>query len=337
MSALTILSDWGKNIFKPFYWLEGEEEFYIDEVMDYAEKKIVSESEAPFNLSIFYGKDAGWADVLNACRRYPMFAERQVVLLKEAQQMKDIDKLESYVEKPLSSTVLVVSYKGKTLDGRSRLSKLLKKNGEVFLSKRIYDNQLPSWTNGYAQSKGYQITPRALTLLVDHIGNDLNRIANEIEKLSINLGAEKNITEDDIEKYIGVSKEYNIFELQYALSKKDLPKAIRIVQYFEANPKAVPIQLLLPSLYNYFTKIMVIYQMNDKSEKALRPLFYNNPLLVQQAMDMLMNYSYKEAEQVIMLLHEYNLKSVGIKNYGTSTGSLLKEMVYKIIKGVVYS
>ncbi len=337
MSGLSILSDWKKNIFKSLYWLEGEEEFYIDEVMEYAEKKILSETDAEFNLTIFYGKDANWADVLNACRRYPMFAERQVVLLKEAQQMKDIDKLEGYIVKPSSSTVLVVSYKGKTLDGRSRISKLLKKNGEVFLSKKIYDNQLPSWTNGYVQSKGYEITPRALTLLVDHIGNDLSRIANEVEKLSINLGSGKNITEDDIEKYIGVSKEYNIFELQHALSKKDLAKAVRIVQYFEANPKAGPIQLVLPSLYNYFTKILVIYQMNDKSEKALRPIFYNNPFLIQQAMDMLMNYSYAEAEQVIMLLHYYNLKSIGIKNYGTPAGSLMKEMVYKIIKSGVYN
>lgn len=333
MSGLTILSDWKKNIFKPLYWLEGEEEFYIDEVMEYAEKKILNQADAGFNLTIFYGKDANWADVLNACRRYPMFAERQVVLLKEAQQMKDIEKLEAYIEKPLSSTILVVSYKGKTMDGRSRIAKLLKKHGEVFVSKKIYDNQLPAWTNGYLQSKGYEITPRALSLLVDHIGNDLNRIANEIEKLSINLGSVKQVTEDDIEKYIGVSKEYNIFELQHALSKKDLAKAIRIVEYFDANPKAAPIQLVLPSLYNYFTKILIVYQMNDKSERALRPIFYNNPFLIQQAMDMVMNYSFDEAEQIIMLLHHYNLKSIGIKNYGTSPGSLMKEMVFKIIKG----
>jgi DNA polymerase-3 subunit delta len=331
MSAITILSDWKKNIFKPLYWLEGEEEFYINEVMDYAEKKILSKGDAEFNLSIFYGKDANWADVLNACRRYPMFADRQVVLLKEAQQMKDIDKLESYLEKPLKSTVLVVSYKGKTMDGRTRISKLVKKNGEIFLSKKIYDNQLSSWANGHLQSKGFQITPRALALLVDHIGNDLNRIANEIEKLSINLGPEKNITEDDIEKYIGVSKEYNLFELQHALSKKDLVKAIRIIEYFDANPKAAPIQLVLISLYNYFTKILVIYQVSDKSEKALRPLFYNNPFLVQQAMDVMMNYSYGEAQQVIIMLHHYNLKSIGIKNSDTSPGSLMKEMIYKII------
>jgi DNA polymerase-3 subunit delta len=333
MSALSIISSWKKNIFKPIYWLEGDEDFFIDEVMDYAEKKILPEAEASFNLTVFYGKDANWADIINACRRYPMFAERQVIVLKEAQQMKDIDKLEPYIETPLASTVLVVSYKGKTLDGRSKLSKLVKKNGEIFLSKKIYENQLPAWTNGYLQSKGFQITPRALTLLVGHVGNDLSRIANEVDKLSVNVSSEKNITEDDIEKYIGVSKEYNIFELQHALSVKDHAKAMRIIQYFEANPKAVPIQLILPSLYGYFTKIMAIYQMPDKSERSLRTLFYNNPYLVQQALDTIKNYSYSQTENAILLLHDYNLKTIGINSYGASPASLMKELSYKIMKG----
>ncbi len=337
MTALQIISDWKKNIYKPVYWLEGEEEFYIDEVIGYAEKKILSVADAAFNLTIFYGKDASWSDVLNACMRYPMFAERQVVLLKEGQLMKDIERLESYIEKPSATTIFVVSYKGKTVDGRSRIAKLLKKHAEVFLSKKIYDNQLPSWTTGYIQSRGYDITPKALHLLVEHIGNDLNRIANEVEKLSINLGEQKNITEDDIEKYIGVSKEYNIYELQHAFSKKDLSKAIRILQYFDANPKAAPVQLILPSLYNYFSKILTIYQMSDKSDKALRPLFFNNPNLVQQATDVLLNYSQKEMEQIIILLHEYNLKSLGIKTYAISGGSLMKELAYKIISNKVYN
>ncbi|MEO6188575.1 MAG: DNA polymerase III subunit delta [Ginsengibacter sp.] len=336
MSALRILSEWKKNIFKPLYWLEGEEEFYIDEIMDYAEKKILTNADAQFNLSIFYGKDANWADIINSCRRYPMFAERQVVLLKEAQQMRDIEKLESYVEKPLSSTILVVSYKGKSLDGRSRLAKLIKKSGDVFVSKKIFDSQLPAWTNGYLQSKGYEITPRALAMLVDHVGNDLSRISNEVEKLSMNLGTGKNITEDDIEKYIGVSKEYNIFELQDAISKKDLEKAIRIAQYFEANPKAAPIHWLLPSLYNYFSKMIVLYQMPDKSEKALKPIFAYNPVLIQQAMDTMLNYSYVETEKAIILLHEYNLKSIGIRNNYTGD-SLLRELAYKIIMGASWN
>jgi DNA polymerase III subunit delta len=331
MSTISIISEWKKNNFKPVYWLEGEEEYFIDEIMEYAEKKILSDADVSFNQTVFYGKDANWADIINACRRYPMFAERQVVLLKEAQQMKDVEKLESYVENPLNSTIFVVSYKGKTLDGRSKFSKLIKKKGEVFLSKRIYDNQLPGWINGYLQTNGFKITPKALNLLVDHIGNDLSRMVNEIDKLSLNIGNEKKITEDDIEKYIGISKEYNIFELQSAFSKKDYGKAIRILQYFEANPKAVPIQLILPSLYSYFVKILPVYQMADKSERALKPLFSFNPQLVDQVLDTLKNYSFSQIEQVILLLHHSNLKSIGIESAGVSPGSIMKELSYKIM------
>jgi len=331
MTTSSIITNWKNKEFKPVYWLEGDEDYFIDEVMEYAEKNILSPAEAEFNQTVFYGKDANWADVINACRRYPMFAERQVVLLKEAQQMKEVEKLEGYVENPLLSTVLVVSYKGKTLDGRQKFSKLIKKKGEVFLSKKIYDNQLPAWTNSYLQSNGFQIKPKALHLLVDHIGNDLSRIVNEIEKLSLNLGKEKNITEDDIEKYIGISKEYNIFELQNALSKKDAAKSIRIIQYLQANPKAIPIQLILPSLYGYFAKILAVYQMPDRSERALKPTFSFNSFLVEQVMETMKNYSFSEIEQVILLLHDANLKSIGIGNSGISIGSLMKELSYKIM------
>jgi DNA polymerase-3 subunit delta len=331
MSTISIISEWKKNNFKPVYWLEGEEEYFIDEIMEYAEKKILSEADVAFNQTVFYGKDANWADIINACRRYPMFAERQVVLLKEAQQMKDVEKLESYIENPLGSTILVVSYKGKTLDGRSKFSKLIKKKGEVFLSKKFYDNQLPGWINGYLQTNGFKITPKALNLLVDHIGNDLSRIVNEVDKLALNIGKEKNITEDDIEKYIGISKEYNIFELQRAFSKKDNVKAIRILQYFEANPKAVPIQLILPSLYSYFVKILPVYQMTDKSERTIKPLFSFNPHLVDQVLDTLKNYSFSQVEQIILLLHDANLKSIGIDSYGLSPASIMKELSYKIM------
>jgi DNA polymerase-3 subunit delta len=331
MSAEKIINDWKKNIFKPFYWLEGEEEFYIDVVVEYAEHHILSEADAAFNLSVFYGKDANWTEVVNACSRYPMFAERQVVILKEAQQMKDIDKLENYITNPLASTVFVVSYKGKTIDGRSKLAKILKQNGEVLTAKKLYDNQLPTWTNDFIQSKGFTITPRALTLLVNHIGNDLSRIANEFEKVSMNLSDRKNISEDDIEKYVGISKEYNVFELQEALSNKNLAKAITIIQYFEGNPKAAPIQMLLPALYNHFSKVLTVFAMGDKSERALRPMFYNNPYAARQALETVLNYSYSGVEQTLMLLHEYNLKSVGINSIGVSDASLMKELVVKII------
>lgn len=331
MAAEKIIAGWKKKQYKPVYWLEGEEDYYIDQVVNYAEHNILSESEAGFNLTVFYGKDANWADIINACRRYPMFAERQVVLLKEAQQMRDIDKLESYIENPLSSTILVVSYKEKKVDGRTSLSKLLKKNAEVLTTKKMYDNQLPDWTDELVQSKGYEINPKALLLLVDHIGNDLARINNEVEKMLVNLGSRKTITEDDIENYVGVSKEYNPFELQSAIVKKDLAKAIRIIQYFEANPKAAPIQLILPTLYNLFSKSYMIFGQSAKDDKTVAANIGVNPFFVKDYMAVSKNYGYDGVEAALLLLHTYNLRSIGINNAPSSDASLLKEMVFKMM------
>src|SRR5205085_11256086 len=205
MSAEKIIGDWKRKAFRPVYWLEGEEPYFIDQVVGHAEHNILSESEASFNLTVFYGRDADWAAVLNACKRYPMFAERQVVLLKEAQHMKDIDKLESYIESPLASTIFVVGYKTKSLDKRTRLYKLLAKHAEVFHAAKIKDEKVHEWIAELVRSKGYTMQSKAISLLEEHIGNDLSRIANEIDKLSVNLKDKKNIDEDDIEKYIGIS------------------------------------------------------------------------------------------------------------------------------------
>ncbi|CAN5549832.1 DNA polymerase III subunit delta [soil metagenome] len=331
MSAEKILGDWKKKLFKPVYWLEGEEDYYIDKIVSYAEHQLLPESEAGFNLSVFYGKDANWSDIVNACMRYPMFAERQVVLLKEAQQMKDIDKLENYIEHPLASTVFVVSYKEKTLDKRTRLYKTIKKDGEVFTSEKIKEYKLVEWVTEYIKAQDFSMSQKGVLLLVDHLGNDLNRIVHELEKITVNLGQRKTITEDDIEKYVGVSKEYNAFELQAAMSKKDLAKAIRIIQYFEGNPKAAPIQLVLPALYGYFSKLYIIFGMTDKSENAVKPFFYNNPFAAKEAIATAKLYGYEGVERALLLLHEYNLRSIGVNDSGTSDGSLLKEMVVKIM------
>ena len=331
MSAESIITDWKKKIFKPVYWLEGEEPYFIDEVINYAERNIVSESEAGFNLSVFYGRDADWTAIINACRRYPMFAERQVVLLKEAQHMRDIDKLEGYVEKPLPSTVLVIGYKDKKLDARTKFSKSIKKNGVLLSSSKLKDYELPAWTSAYIQQQGLSVTHKGLQMLVDNIGSDLSRIANEIDKLVINLKARKNITEEDIEKYIGISKEFNPFELQDALAKKDMAKAVRIIQYFEHNPKAGPIQLVLPTLYNYFSKVYAIYALDDKSEKKVASLFYNNFYAAKQALQTSALYGYQGVEKVLLLLHQYNLRSIGIDDTGTSDADLMKELAVKMI------
>ncbi|MDH7460842.1 DNA polymerase III subunit delta [Chitinophagaceae bacterium 26-R-25] len=329
MSADKIVQDWKQKKFGPVYWLEGEEDYYIDQVVNYAEHHILSESEAGFNLTVFYGRDANWADVVNACMRYPMFADKQVVLLKEAQQMKDIDKLENYIESPLKSTIFVVAYKEKKVDGRSKLAKLLKDKAVLVTTKKMYENQLPQWTNELVESKGYSISQKALMLLVDHIGNDLNRINNEVEKLLVNLSQRKNITEDDIEKYIGVSKEYNVFELQNAIAKKDLGKAMKILQYFEGNPKAAPIQLVLPSIYNFFSKLYILHGSASKDEKSAAAALGVSPFFIKDYLAAAQKYNYEATERVLLLLHDYNLKSLGINDAGTSDASLLKEMIVK--------
>lgn len=331
MAAEKIIADWKKGIYKPVYWLEGEEDYFSDLIMDYAEHHILNETEAGFNLSVFYGKDAILADVINACRRYPMFAERQVVLLKEAQQMRYPEKLEVYVENPLKSTIFVVSYKGKKVDGRTKFAKTLKEKGVMLTTKKMYDDKLPEWTRELVESKGLSITKKGLMLLVDHIGNDLNRINNEIDKLAVNLGKRKNITEDDIEEYVGISKEYNVFELHAALVHKDLPKAIQIIQYFGANPKAAPIQLVLPSLYGFFSKVIMIYGLNSREEKVVAAALGVNPYFAKDYLKAAEMYTYPQLETALLLLHDYNLKSVGINNIGTEDASLLKEMLVKMI------
>ena len=331
MSVHKILDDWKKKSFKPIYWLEGEEEYFIDKVIDYAEHNILPESEASFNLSVFYGKDANWADIINACRRYPMFAERQVVLLKEAQQMRDIEKLEAYVDNPLSSTVFVVSYKEKKLDARKKFTKLVKEKGVLVTTKKLYDREVPEWTQNLIQSKGLTITPKGLALLVDHIGNDLSRIENEIDKLSVNLGKRTGITEDDIENYIGVSKDYNVFELQAALAAKDLARSIRIIQYFEANPKAGPIQLVLPSIYSFFSKVFMIFGTGTNDEKTIATAIGVNPYFMKEYMQAARLYTYPGVERALLLLHSYNLKSIGVGSTATEDASLMKEMVVKMM------
>jgi len=331
MSAEKILSSWKQKKYKPVYWLQGEEEYYIDMIVNFAEHELLPESEAGFNLTVFYGKDAEWATVMNACKRYPMFAEKQVVLIKEAQHMKDIDKLESYFAGPLASTIFVVAYKGKILDKRTKLSKIILANAEVFNSDKIKEYKIQEWIGELVKSKGYSIQPKSIAMLEEHIGNDLSRIANEIDKLSLNLKGKKTIGEDDIEKYIGISKEYNVFELQDAIARKDLPKALKIIQYFDSNPKAVPIQLALPALYAFISKVYVAFGLPDQNDNTLKPFFYFSVSALQQGKLMMKNYGYQGVEKLILLLHHYNLRSLGLGDSGTSGPMLMKEMVAKMM------
>ena len=331
MKAEKIIADIRKGQTKPVYWLEGEEEYFIDQVMNYAEHSILSESEAGFNKTVFYGRDTDWASVVNACRRYPMFAERQVVLLKEAQAMRDIEKLESYIEKPLPSTLLFVAYKGKKVDGRTKLAKLLKEKSVLLTTKKLYDNELPAWTEELVRSKGFSITPRALHLLIDHIGNDLSRIGNEIDKMTLNLAGRTNITEDDIEQFVGISKEYNVFELQDALARRDFYKAMRIATYFEQNPKAAPLPYVLPLLYGFFGKLQVVHSAPPGQEKALAAAIGITEWKLKEYTQAARVYSAQAVEKNILLLNQYNLKSIGVDNAGADDGQLLKELIVKMM------
>jgi len=328
MGIEKILSEWKKKLFKPIYWLEGEEEYYIDKLANYAEHNILSPSEASFNLTIFYGRDANWADILNACRRYPMFSDFQIVLIKEAQHLKEIDKLDAYFQNPLSSTLLVVAYKDKKLDARTKFAKIVKEKAEVFATKKMQASALPDWVNKLVNGLKHTITPKANALLVEHIGNDLSRIENEIEKILINIGGRKSITEEDIEQFVGISKEYNIFELQSALANKDMPKAIRIVQYFAANPKVAPMPLVLSSLYSFFSKVYMTFSLSGGDDTIAR-LIGVSPYYIKDYLKASKAYGFSRTEQMLLLLHHYNLKSIGVNAAPTQNADLMKELVVK--------
>jgi DNA polymerase-3 subunit delta len=331
MSFEKLMLGWKKKNFKSVYWLEGNEPFFIDEAMEFAEHQILTEAEAGFNLTVFYGKDADWAQVVNACRRYPMFSERQVVLIKEVQQMSGIDKLESYMENPTPHTILVAGMKDKTLDGRSKMTKMMKDKDMLYTFKKMRDNELGPWVNMLVQEKGFAIAPKANQLLVDHIGNDLSRLNNEINKVLINVKDRNSITEDDIEQYVGISKEYNLFELQAALMQRNLSKALKIIQYFESNPKAAPIQMILPTLHGFFAKTYMLFGINGNDDGEAAKTLGVGPYFVKDYRQAAGSYKQRGVENALLLLHDYNLKSIGIGSTGVSDASLMKEMIVKMM------
>ncbi len=330
MSVADILNSWKNKKFRPVYWIEGEEDYYIDQIVQFAEKHLLSEDQASFNLSIFYGKDTDNSSITNACRRYPMFAEYQVVILKEAQHLKDIEALLPYFQNPSSSTILVVAYKQKTLDKRKAFYKQVMSSAVYFNSQKIADYKLSGWIKSLLEEKGFSINGKSIALIDEHIGNDLGRINNEIDKIALNLKGRKAITEDDIEQYIGINKEYNIFELYDALASKNAEKAFKIIYYFEKNPKAAPMVYLMATLYGQITKVYEAFGKQDRSDAGLSGLFYHKTAL-QQAKAMMANYGYPGVEKMLLLLHHYNLKAIGVGSVNVSDASLLKEMVSKMM------
>ncbi len=328
-----ILSDLKQKVYHPIYFLTGDEPFYIDKITQYIQDNVLNEAEKNFNQTIMYGKDSEARTIMDSSKRFPMMATHQVVILKEAQELKDFEDLVYYIEQPLKSTLLVINYKYKKLDKRKKIAKSLQKNAVFFESKKLYDNQVPGWISNYISAKKYAIQPKAAALLSEFLGSDLSKITNELDKLIITLDEnEKTITSEHIERNIGISKDYNIFELQNALGKKDVLKANRIINYFAANQKKNHITPTISSLYSYFSKILIYYWMKDKSEEnVFTTLKLHSRFFVKDYVNAARMYSPAKVVQIIEILREYDLKSKGFGGNSQPAGELLKEMTFKIL------
>jgi DNA polymerase-3 subunit delta len=336
MTYKEIINDLKNKIYHPVYFLMGEEAYYIDKISDYIMNNVLDEGERSFNQTVLYGKDTNINDVINAAKRYPMMANQQVVIVKEAQHLKNLDNLVYYLEKPLKSTVLVINYKYKKLDKRKQLYKKLQKSALVFESPVIYDYKIPGWIEQYVKEHQCTIAHEASKLLTEYLGNDLNKVANELDKLISTLPpGEQKISIKHIEKNIGISKDYNTFELQKALCNKDILKCNRIVKYFGQNPNANPFPLIIASLYYFFSKLLgyyyIIEKMKDKSKNNIAALLKINPYFVRDYQMAAKVYDKRKVVCIIELLREYDTKSKGVGNVSAKQEDLLKEMVYRIL------
>jgi len=331
MNFNEIVKDINAGNYKPIYFLMGEEPYFIDKVTRLIEQSALPEDQKSFNQTVLYGRDTDVRTVIGEAKRYPMMADRVVILVKEAQHLRKIEDLEPYVENPQKSTVLVLAYKYKSLDKRKKLYKLLS-NGYVLLeSKRLYDNQVPEWIRSNLKDKGYETSPKAVQLLAESLGSDLGRIESELQKLELIVPKGQLIDDKVVEENVGISKDFNNFELINALRDKDFGKAIQIQQYFAANPKDNPLVVTISLLYNYFSKLMLLHQSKDKSPRGLASLLRVNPYFVKDYQKGALNYDLKKLARIISYLRECDTRSKGVKNASVNYAKLLKELLCTII------
>lgn len=316
----------------PIYFLMGEESYYIDMISDYIESNLLLEEEKGFNQVVLYGKEVSIQDIISYSKRYPMMAERQVVIVKEAQNLiKTIEQLVDYVKNPQPSTVLVFNYKYKTLDKRKALYKSLSKSAVVFDSKKIYEDKIPSWIQNFLKSKQITITPKAALILSEFLGNNLSKIANELNKLVIVVGSGKQVTSEIIEENIGISKDFNNFELQKAIGNLDHKKAYQIVNYFAQNQKQHPFVLTISILFMYFTKLMTLHTVSDKSPATVSKALGVNPYFVSEYLSVSKNFPMKRISGVLKTLRIYDVKSKGV-GANISSKDLYYELIYNVLK-----
>jgi DNA polymerase-3 subunit delta len=310
---IKIVKDINEKRIKPVYFLMGEEPYYIDKLSDYIEKNILTEEEKGFNQTILYGRDVEVEDIVSTCKRYPMMAEYQVVIVKEAQDLsKTISKLESYVANPTPSTILVVCYKYKTLDKRTTLSKSIPKTGLLFESKKLYDTALPQWLKRVLSGKSLNIDHKASAMLIEFLGNDLSKIANEVDKLAIILPQGATITPEIIEKNIGFSKDFNVFEFQKAIGSRNVPKAYTIAFYFHENPKDHNIIMITSLLFSFFSRLLQYHGLKDKSPRNAASVLRVSPYHLTDYDVALQNYPMRKVSQIIAALRDLDVKSKGV-------------------------
>lgn len=329
--VLKIVNDINKGNIKPIYFLMGEEPYYIDKLSDYIEQNVLAEEEKGFNQTVLYGRDVTIEDIVATAKRYPMMAERQVVIVKEAQDLtRTIDKLESYVENPMLSSVLVFCYKYKTLDKRKKMTKLMDKVGVVYESKKLYDNQVGDWIKKVLSGKNYSIEPKANAMLVEFLGTDLSKINNELEKLQIILPKGSTITPKHIEENIGFSKDFNNFELLNALGSRNQLKAFQIIQYFSDNQKANPLVVTTSTVFGFFIKILKYHGLKDRNPKNVASVLGVSPYFLKDYDLALKNYPMKKVSQIVTALRDIDVKSKGVGANALSQSDLFREMLYKI-------
>ncbi|MFK7770787.1 MAG: DNA polymerase III subunit delta [Saprospiraceae bacterium] len=332
MTYLQIIKEIKAKKYAPIYLLHGNESYYIDKISKYIEDNVLTEGEKSFNQMIMYGKDTDHKTLIDTCSRYPMMASHQVVILKEAQEMKSLKELLPYIERPVHTTILVICFKHKKFDGRTKFGKLVKQKALVFESKKLYDNQIPDWIQSYLKDKKLSISPSAAALVAEYLGENLSKVSNELDKLAINLAPGTEVNEKHIQEQIGISKEYNVFELQKALGTKNVVKSNRIINYFISNPKKNPLVVVVGTLFNFFSKVYLTHFLKNSSEREMmEKLGVRHAFFLKDYKLAARNYPYQQSQNVISILKEYDLKSKGVDRVNATEGDLMKEMIFKIL------
>lgn len=331
MTFEAVVKDLNARKFAPIYFLDGEEPYFIDQVIHYIEHEVLDEAERGFNQTILYGKETDVATVVAEAKRYPMMSPYQVVIVKEAQHIKDIDKLLNYAENPQPTTILAIAYKGKKLDKRKKLTKVLEAKHVYVNSKKLYDDKIPAWVETQLRKTGFKVSPKAAILLAESVGNDLSRLHNEIEKLELVVEKGGDITGKVIEENIGISKDYNNFELIKALGQKDVLKANTIIHHFSKDPSHNPMVMTLSLIFGYFIKVMTYHALPNKSPRSVASALKINPFFVGDYESGARNYPLQKCRLIIGYVREYDMRSKGVNNGSTSHYDLMRELLFKIM------